>query len=146
MQTVGKKIYFTGVFLELTMYALLKAILKLSSYQNIFNNIKFSYLTSIIPKQPYYCSVPWGCRIHRLFLGIGVWSLNECPGYVTKQSDGEVPLMQELRWMLSIPSLPLFLGPIWPGVEVHDRILSLGQIELNYVLTQNWIASILTWN
>ena len=53
-----------------------------------------------------------------------------------KKSDGEVPVMQELWGM---PSLP---GPLWPRVVAPDRVLSMGQIELNYVLMQNWIV----WN
>ena len=43
------------------------------------------------------CPVGWGCRIHRLHLCRGVRSPNECPGYDTKQSDGEVPAMPEFR-------------------------------------------------
>ena len=31
----------------------------------------------------------WGCRIHRLHLYKGYDSPNECPGYDSKQSDGE---------------------------------------------------------
>ena len=48
----------------------------------------------------------------------------------TKQSDGEVPVM---------PSLP---GPPWPGVVAPDRVLSMGQTELNCVLMLNLII----WN
>ena len=39
---------------------------------------------------------------------------NECPGYDTKQSDGDVPVILELwgmRITLSLPSLP---GPLEP--------------------------------
>ena len=44
-----------------------------------------------------YCPVDWGCRIHQLHLCRGViLPPNECPGYDTKQSDGEVPVMLEL--------------------------------------------------
>ena len=35
----------------------------------------------------------------------------ECPGYDTKQSTGEVPLMLGLLGMQSTPSLLLLLGP-----------------------------------
>ena len=35
------------------------------------------------------------------------------------------------------PSLP---GPLWPGVVVPDRVLSMGQIELNCVHKLNQIA------
>ena len=32
---------------------------------------------------------------------------------------------------LSLPSLP---GPLWLGVVAHDRVLPMGQVELNCVL------------
>ena len=51
---------------------------------------------------------------------------NECPGYDTKQSDGEVPAMLELWGMWSTPSLPSLPGPLWPGVLAPDRALSMG--------------------
>ena len=35
---------------------------------------------------------------------------NESPGYVTKQSDGEAPVMLELCGMRSTPSLPSLQG------------------------------------
>ena len=54
-----------------------------------------------------------------------------CPGYDTKQSDGEVPVMLGLWGMGSPPSLPLLPGPLWLGMVAHDRALSMGQIELN---------------
>ena len=66
----------------------------------------------------------------------------EYPGYDTKQSDGEVPVMLELWEMRSTPSLPSHPGPIWPEVVAPDRVLSMGQKELNCELRQNWIA----WN
>ena len=71
------------------------------------------------------CSVSWGCRIHRPLLSRGVTPPNECPGYDTKQSDGEVPVMQGFWDMRSTPSLPLLPGPLWPGVVVSDRALSM---------------------
>ena len=40
--------------------------------------------------------------------------LNECPGYDTKQSDGEVPVMLELWRMQSTLSFPSLPDPIWP--------------------------------
>ena len=51
---------------------------------------------------------------------------NGCPGYDTKQSDGEVPVMLELSGMRSTPSLPLLPGPLWPGMVAPDRVLSMG--------------------
>ena len=51
---------------------------------------------------------------------------NECPGYDTKQSDGEVPAVLELWGMRSTPSLPSLPGPLCPGVVAPDRALSMG--------------------
>ena len=51
---------------------------------------------------------------------------NECPGYDTKQSDGEVSAVLELWGMRSTPSLPSLPGPLWPGVLAPDRALSMG--------------------
>ena len=68
---------------------------------------------------------------------------NECPGYETKQSDGEAPVTQELWWLWSTSSLPSHPAPLlWLGVVVLDRVLSMTQMKLNCVLMQNWIA----WN
>ena len=38
--------------------------------------------------------------------------------------------------MRSIHSLPSLIGPLWPRVVSSDRVLSMGQIELNCVLKQ----------
>ena len=44
----------------------------------------------------HICPVGWGSRIHRLLLCRGIRPPpNECPGYDTKQSDSEVPVMLE---------------------------------------------------
>ena len=59
---------------------------------------------------------------------------NECPGYDTKQSDGEVRVILELWGMLGTPSLPSLPGPLWLRVVAPDRILSMGWTELNRVL------------
>ena len=45
---------------------------------------------------------------------------NECPGYDTKQSDGEYPVMLELWGLWNTPLLP---SPL--------IVLSMGQMELN---------------
>ena len=39
--------------------------------------------------------------------------------------------------MQSTPFLPLLPGPHWTGVVTHDRVLSMGQIEVNCVLMLN---------
>ena len=46
-----------------------------------------------------------------------------CPGYDTKQSDSEVPVMLELWRMWCTPSLPSLPCPFWPGVVVTNRPL-----------------------
>ena len=58
--------------------------------------------------------------------GVRHLTLNKCPGYDTKQSDGEVPVMLGLWEMWNTPSLPLLPGPLWPGMVAPDRALSMG--------------------
>ena len=43
--------------------------------------------------------------------------------------------MLELWGIGSTPSLSLLPGPLRPGVVALDRVLSMGQIKLNYVFT-----------
>ena len=93
--------------------------------------------------QNHLSPVGWGCRIHRLHLCRGVrppLHSNECPKYDTKQSDGEAPVILELWGMRSTLSLPLLPSLLLSGVIDPDRVLSMRQIELNYVLMLNWIA------
>ena len=93
---------------------------------------------------PVGCSVGWGSRIHWLLLCKGL-----IPGYDTKRSDGKVSLILEL-WECGVPSsFPSLPGPLWPGVVAPDRVLSMGQIELNCVLMLNgivWNRTLLTFN
>ena len=87
---------------------------------------------------PIPCPFGWGCRIDLLLFWRGVrLPINECPGYDTKQSDGEVPIMLKLWRMQSTPSLPLLPGPLWPGGVAPARVLSIVQIELKCVLMLN---------
>ena len=65
---------------------------------------------------------------------------NQCPGYDTKQSDGEVPVILELREMLSTSSLPSLPGSLRPGMVTPDGVLSMGLIKLNCVLILNWMS------
>ena len=67
---------------------------------------------------------------------------NEYPGYDTKESDGEVPVMLEIWGMRSTSSLPLLPDLLWPRMAETDNVLSMRQIELNCVRKLNWIA----WN
>ena len=73
------------------------------------------------------------CRIHRLHLYRGVTPQK----YDTIQSDGEVPVKLELWGMRSTLSLSSLTDPLWPGVVALVRVLSMGQIELNCILTLN---------
>ena len=84
-----------------------------------------------------FCPVAWGCRIHRLILCRGAGPPKKCPGYDTKQSDSEVPVMLDFGGMWSTLLLPSLPGLLWPKVVVSDRVLSMGQIELNYVFMLN---------
>ena len=74
------------------------------------------------------CPVGWGCRMHWLLIcrGVRPHPANECFGYDTKQSDGEVPAVLELWRMQGNPSLPSLPGPLWPRVVAPDRVLSMG--------------------
>ena len=54
---------------------------------------------------------------------------DECPGYNTRQSDGEAPV-QDLWEMWSTSSLSLLPGPLWPGMVVPIRISFLGQTRI----------------
>ena len=72
--------------------------------------------------QPTNCPVDWSCRIHWLHLCKEVRppSTNEYPGYDTKQSDGEVPVILELWGMRGTPSLLSLSDPLWPGMVAPD--------------------------
>ena len=101
-----------------------------------------NYLVCCHDNHIYNCPVGWGYRIYWLLLCRGVRPPppNECPRYDTKQSDGEVPVMLELRGMQSTPSL--LPGPLRPGVVTPDKgpIYGLNRTkswfwQLNCVLT-----------
>ena len=47
--------------------------------------------------------------------------LNKCPGYDTKQSEGEATVMLELWGKWSTPLLPTLQGPLWPRVVAPDK-------------------------
>ena len=87
---------------------------------------------------PYRISIEWP---HNMTNKIRK-KLSNKYGYDTKQSDGEVLVMLELWGRRSTSSLPSFPGPLWHWRVALDRVLSIGQIELNCVLMLNWIA----WN
>ena len=71
------------------------------------------------------------------------------PVYDTKQSDGEAPVMLEFWEMCSTSLLPSLPDPLWFRVVALDRILSMGQIELNCMLMLNlivWNKTVFTFN
>ena len=76
----------------------------------------------------YMGPVGRGKRIHRLDIWRGVRLPYVCPGYITKQSDSEAPVMLELWGMRSTPLLPSPSGSLCPREVEPDRVLSMGQI------------------
>ena len=64
---------------------------------------------------------------------------NKCPGYDIKQSDGVAPVMLEVWGMRIIPSLPSFLGSLWPRVVAPDSTYGSNRTiwHLNWVQTNN---------
>ena len=79
--------------------------------------------TSKYPKTKYPVSL--GCRIDRQLLCREIRQPqpqpNECPGYDTKQSNGEDPVMLKLLRIQSTSLLPSLPGPLWPGVVAHYK-------------------------
>ena len=104
----------------------------------------FSIIFSLLLERELYHMfngpVGCSCRKQRLLLCRGVRPPKECPEYGTKQSEYEVPVILELWEMRSTPSLPSFPGPRRPRVVKPNRVLSVGQIELNCVLMLNLIT------
>ena len=78
-----------------------------------------------IIKQISFCPVGWGCTIHRLQRGKNPPN-KKSPGYDTKQSDREVPVILGLWGMRSTFSLPLLPDPLWPRVVAPDGAISIG--------------------
>ena len=144
----------SGIWSQITVSMMIIAPLNALPYMSIFIWMlmwfcliysvcvnAYMCLTICVFNRISVCPVGWSCRAHWLRLCRHPTN-NECPGYVTKQFDGEVPVMLDLCEIRSTPSLPSLRGPLWLGVVAPDRALSMGQIELNYVLTLNWIV----WN
>ena len=99
---------------------------------SLLNNDKWRQI------KQYSFPVSWGCRIHRLLLYRG---LRPPTHKYSKQSDGEIPVMPELWGMRTTPSLPSLPAPLWPGVVAPDRVISMGQIELNWVGWDGTVSS-----
>ena len=58
-------------------------------------------------------------------------SPNECPGYDTKASDVETPVMQKLWEMQSTSSLPLLQGPLRPIYASNRTFWYLNWVQAN---------------
>ena len=87
--------------------------------------------------------VDWCCRKHRLHLNRGIrFSQRVSWIYDMKQFHGEVPRILELWRMQSTPLLLSPQRPLLSGAVALDRVLLMGQIELNCILMLNWII----WN
>ena len=71
-----------------------------------------------------------------------------CPGYDTKQSDGEVPAVLELWGMRSTPSLPSLPGSLWPSMVAPDKGPIYGLNRTNSILMLKWIVWVnsIAWN
>ena len=66
---------------------------------------------------------------------------------MTKNNDGETPVILDIWGMYSIPLLPLLSGPLCPGMVEPDEVISMGQIaQLNFkaVLSQTTLFSVST--
>ena len=81
---------------KLTTYAVLKYFSKnCFSVKYVFKKKKTLYqIPHLISLLLVPSLVSWDCNIHQLHLCKEV--RHECPGYDSKQSDGEVPVMLEL--------------------------------------------------
>ena len=81
------------------------------------------FLTLSNPHSNSVCPVGWDSKIYWLLFYEEVRApANECPGYDTKQFDGEVPVMLELWGMWSTLSLPSLPSPRWRGVVAPDKV------------------------
>ena len=67
---------------------------------------------------------------------------NECSVNDNKQSDVAIPVMMEFWGMRNTSSLTSDPDPLWPGVVASDRVLSMGQVELNSVLSETELFKI----
>ena len=84
-----------------------------------------------------YILVGGGCRVHRLLFCRGLRPPVSILDITLKQSNDKVPVILEVWGMWNTPSLLSLPGPLWPGVVAPDMVLSIGLIELNYVLMLN---------
>ena len=120
ISTINNRILKKGLT-KLKLFFSLKIVLVMFKLQLKFN---CCFLKSLRD-----CLVGWGCRIPWLHLCSGVRppsTRNDCLGFDTKQSDGEIPVILELWEMQSTPSLPSLPGPPQPVLVEPDRDLTMG--------------------
>ena len=88
-----------------------------------------------------YSPVGLGFRVHRLHFCWGVTSPNNVwPGYNTKLSDGEAPVL-ELWVMWSTLSLPLLTVSLWPGTVLPVRV-PLDNNTWNHLTVCIWMDNV----
>ena len=107
-----------------------------------FNGFTHFHLVRIILSSIHLAQLIRAVKIRRLHLCTGIRTppRNEYPIYDARHTNGEVPVMLELWGIRSSPSLPSLSGPLRPAVVAPNRVLSMGQIELNCVRILNRIV------
>ena len=68
----------------------------------------------------------WATEYSDCFSAEERYSPNECPGYGTKPSDGEAPVMLNLWGMWDTLLSPSHSAPLLSGVVAPDKFLSKG--------------------
>ena len=91
-------------------------------------------------RHSFFFPVVWVCRIHRLHHCWWLSPRHKIPGYGTKISDGEVPVMLDLLGMTCSSLMPSLPGPIWSGVIAPVRDLSIWANITKLYNMQNSIA------
>ena len=92
-----------------------KVLQQLKNLTRFWRCVELLYVSCLdsLERLSFISPVGWGCRIHRLHFCRRIRLPSKCPGYDTKQSDDEDPVILELWGMWSIPSLPLLPGLLW---------------------------------
>ena len=120
-----KKLYLSLLMLEnLKLKKVNKSFIPEQESRQVFRVFSDSYMCMNIMN--VLCMwISWSCFwTYMSLVEYTDTPLNECPGYDTKQSDGEFPVMLGLWGMQSTPSSPSI-----SGVVALDRVLSMGKIE-----------------
>ena len=104
--------FFTDIFLYFIFYLPTQSayIRSSSSYLTSHSFCFFSYFL--------FCPVDWSSIRHTTTT---TTTTNECPGYNTKQSDGEIPVMLELWGMRGTTLPPSLPGPLRLRMGAPDK-------------------------